>query len=251
MKLLLSNDDGVHSPGLSILAQALEPQCDRIAVVAPDRNLSGASSALTLTRPLYTQEQSNGFYSVDGTPADCIHLAVTGMLDFVPDRVISGINIGANLGDDVWYSGTVAAAVEGRYLGFAAIAVSLVGSTHFATAGKVVAELIKADCTMPHPANTILNVNVPDLPYSQIRGYTITRFGMRHAALPCIQTTTPRGTPCYWIAEAGAPQDNAPDTDFAAVEAGYVSITPMRIDLTNHQYLPAMQRWIKSSHLAQ
>jgi len=244
MNILLSNDDGVHSPGLARLADAIQPLCERMAVVAPDRNLSGASSALTLTRPLYPQQQLSGFISVDGTPVDCVHLAITGMLDFVPDRVVSGINIGANLGDDVWYSGTVAAAVEGRYLGCAAIAVSLAGTTHFATAGKVVAELITADNHLPNPPNTILNVNVPDLPYNEIKGYRITRLGFRHAAQPCIDTTTPRGARCYWIAEAGEPQDNQPDTDFAALDQGYVSITPLHIDLTNHQQLMGMRKWM-------
>lgn len=251
MKILLSNDDGVHSPGLTKLANAVGPLCTHMAVVAPDRNLSAASSALTLTRPLYSQQQQNGFISVDGTPADCVHLAITGMLDFEPDRVVSGINIGSNLGDDVWYSGTVAAAVEGRFLGCAAIAVSLAGDTHFATAGKVVAELIAADHQLPNPPNTILNVNVPDLPYNKIKGFRVTRLGFRHSARPCIKTTTPRGTPCYWISEAGAPQDNQTDTDFAAIDQGYVSITPLHIDVTNHQYLADMRNWIQSSKLNQ
>lgn len=244
MKLLVSNDDGVHAPGLEALVQQLQ-QIAELDVIAPDRNHSGSSSALTLDRPLYPQVHSNGFISVNGTPADCVHLSVTGLLDYMPERVVSGINEGANLGDDVLYSGTVAAALEGRFLNSIAIAISLVGKTHFATAARVACKILTSTDSLNLPINTILNVNVPDLEYEQLKGFKVTRLGYRQKAKPCHQEPTPRGRKCYWIAEAGDPEDRGEGTDFHAVQQGYVSITPLHIDLTRHDILPSVSAWLE------
>ncbi|WP_110649416.1 5'/3'-nucleotidase SurE [Salinicola peritrichatus] len=242
-RLLLSNDDGVHAPGLQALAQALEAHA-RLRVVAPDRDMSGASNSLTLTRPLALTPIDNGFYSVDGTPADCVYLGVNGVWEEKPDLVISGINHGANLGDDVLYSGTVAAAMEGRNLGMAAIAISLCGQRHFETAGRVAASLVGAADNLSLPPRSLLNVNVPDLPWSEIRGFRVTRLGYRGPASQPIHMQDPRGRDRYWIAAVSENADDGPDTDFAAIEGGFVSITPLQTDLTRHETLDDVQGWL-------
>ncbi|MBZ9540404.1 5'/3'-nucleotidase SurE [Modicisalibacter tunisiensis] len=242
-KLLLSNDDGVHAPGLKALYEALLDHA-RLRVVAPDRDKSGASNSLTLSRPLALTALDNGFYSVDGTPADCVYLGVNGVWDEKPDLVISGINHGSNLGDDVLYSGTVAAAMEGRNLGMPAIAVSLAGSRHFDTAGRVAASLVGAADSLSLPPRSLLNVNVPDCPWEAVRGFRVTRLGYRGPAQRPLAVTDPRGRTRYWIAAVGENADDGPDTDFAAVEGGYVSITPLQTDLTRHGALHDVQGWL-------
>ncbi|MDN3557024.1 5'/3'-nucleotidase SurE [Halomonas maura] len=242
-RLLLSNDDGVHAPGLRALHDALSAH-SRLRVVAPDRDKSGASNSLTLTRPLALTALENGFYSVDGTPADCVYLGVNGVWAERPDLVISGINHGGNLGDDVLYSGTVAAAMEGRNLGMTAIAMSLVGNRHFDTAGRVAASLVGAADQLSLPPRSLLNVNVPDLPWTELRGFRVTRLGYRGPAAQPMEVQDPRGRKRYWIAPVGENADDGPDTDFAAVEAGFVSITPLQTDLTRHAARDDVQDWL-------
>ncbi|MHB8535539.1 MAG: 5'/3'-nucleotidase SurE [Sulfuricaulis sp.] len=246
MRILLSNDDGYLAPGLSCLARALEPLA-QIDVVAPERDRSGASNSLTLTHPLRVQKAENGFYFVDGTPTDCVHLAITGLLDSEPDIVIAGINRGANLGDDVIYSGTVAAAMEGRFLGLPAIAVSLAGkaAAHFETAAQVVLRLLDMLTRESLPADTILNVNVPDVPYAQLAGYEATRLGHRHKAEPVIRASDPHGNPVYWVGAPGPEADAGPGTDFHAVRRHAVSITPLHVDLTRYTALDQVSAWLK------
>ncbi|MDF9435308.1 5'/3'-nucleotidase SurE [Chromohalobacter israelensis] len=242
-KLLLSNDDGVHAPGLRALHDALDRH-GRLRVVAPDRDKSGASNSLTLTRPLSLTALDNGFYSVDGTPADCVYLGVNGVWDEKPDLVISGINHGGNLGDDVLYSGTVAAAMEGRNLGMAAIAISLCGERYFDTAGRVAATLVGAAESLSLPPRSLLNVNVPDVPWEEIQGVRVTRMGYRGPATEPMRVRDPRGRERYWIAAAGDNADDGEDTDFAAIEAGFVSITPLQTDLTRHAALDDVRNWL-------
>lgn len=245
MKILVSNDDGVHAEGILALSEALSAIAE-VVVVAPDRNHSGASHSLTLENPLRVDTMAhNGFIAVKGTPTDCVHLAVNELLKPAPDLVVSGINHGANLGDDVIYSGTVAAATEGRHLGLPAIAVSLVGSEHFASAAHYVRLLVQALMRQPLPADQILNVNVPDLPLEQIKGMRVTRLGCRHPAEAVIVEQDPRGRPIYWIGPPGATQDAGEGTDFAAIEAGYVSITPLQVDITAYRHLAGLQTWIE------
>ena len=246
MRILLSNDDGYLAPGLACLARALAPQA-HIDVVAPERDRSGASNSLTLTQPLRVQKGENGFYYVDGTPTDCVHLAITGLLEKEPDIVIAGINRGANLGDDVIYSGTVAAAMEGRFLGLPAIAVSLVGKTgtHFETAAEVVLRLLDKLQRDPLPADTILNVNVPDVPFEQLAGYEATRLGHRHKAEPVIRAADPHGNPVYWVGAPGPEADAGQGTDFYAVRRHAVSITPLHVDLTRYTALEQVSAWLK------
>ncbi|BCX89613.1 5'-nucleotidase [Methylomarinovum tepidoasis] len=245
MHILISNDDGYTAEGLVRLARALSAHA-RVTVVAPDRNRSGASNSLTLDRPLRVARMDNGFYRVDGTPTDCVHLAITGLLDDEPDMVFAGINHGANLGDDVLYSGTVAAATEGRFLGLPAIAVSLTGEEpgHFDTAVAVSLRLFEQVRRHPLPADTILNVNVPDLPLAQIKGFRATRLGQRHKAEPVIQDTDPRGRPIYWVGPAGPEQDAGPGTDFHAIRQGCVSVTPLQIDLTRYDAIDTLAAWL-------
>lgn len=245
MRILLSNDDGYFSTGLAVLAEAVARVAE-IHVVAPERDRSGASNSLTLTRPLRMHRAPNGFYFVDGTPTDCVHLAVTGLLAEEPDIVIAGINHGANLGDDVIYSGTVAAAMEGRFLGLPAIAVSLVGrnARHFDTAARVVLELLERLKDHALPTDTILNVNVPDLPYAELAGFEATRLGNRHKAEPVIKSADPHGNPIYWVGSAGAEADAGPGTDFHAVRQRRVSVTPLYVDLTRHATLASVARWL-------
>ncbi len=246
MRILLSNDDGYQAKGLSLLAQGLADLAE-IVVVAPDRNRSGASNSLTLDAPLRVEQVSRNVYYVNGTPTDCVHVAITGLLDFEPDMVISGINHGANLGDDVIYSGTVAAAMEGRFLGLPAIAVSLVLDSrgHFSTALGVVRRILESVATEPLPRDTILNINVPDLP--EIRGLKATRLGFRHKSEPVVKAHDPKGKPVYWVGPAGGSQDAGPGTDFHAVDAGFVSITPIKVDLTDHAGVEPLAAWLDSA----
>ncbi|WP_421201136.1 5'/3'-nucleotidase SurE [Aeromonas enteropelogenes] len=244
MRILVSNDDGVHAEGIRVLSEALGA-CGEVIVVAPDRNRSGASHSLTLEVPLrVTRIGETGFHAVKGTPTDCVHLAVNELVRPDPDMVVAGINHGANLGDDVIYSGTVAAATEGRHLGYPSIAISLVGKTHFATAAHYAALLVKGLMKYPLPADQILNVNVPDLPLDQIKGIRVTRLGNRHRAESVICTEDPRGQPIYWIGPPGSQQDAGDGTDFAAIEQGYVSITPLTIDMTAYDSLAGLGAWL-------
>ncbi|MDH3509687.1 MAG: 5'/3'-nucleotidase SurE [Gammaproteobacteria bacterium] len=245
MRILLSNDDGYQSDGLATLAISISDLAE-IVIVAPDRNQSGASHSLTLETPLRVGRTRDGMYYVNGTPTDCVHLALTGLLDDDPDMVIAGINHGANLGDDVLYSGTVAAAAEGRFLGLPAIAVSLVGDNprHFDTAGQAIRVLIQQLGNAPLPPDTTLNINVPDVPYQELRGFQATRLGYRHRAEPMIESHDPKGRRLYWVGPAGAGQDAGPGTDFHAVENGFVSVTPMHFDLTRHARLDGLETWL-------
>ena len=245
MKILISNDDGYQSEGIGVLARALSAIAE-IHVVAPDRDRSGASNSLTLDNPIRARAGDNGFTSVDGTPTDCVHLAITGLLAHEPDMVVAGINAGANLGDDVLYSGTVAAAMEGRFLGFPAIAVSLVSEqpTHYETAASVTVDLVQRVTAGTLPADTILNVNVPDLPLEQIRGVQATRLGHRHKSEPVVRMEDPRGRPIYWVGPSGSEQDAGPGTDFHAVRSGYVSVTPLDVDLTQYDAIDKLANWL-------
>jgi 5'-nucleotidase len=245
LKILLSNDDGYQSEGLAALAAALKDLAE-LVIVAPDRNQSGASHSLTLDTPLRVGRTPDGVYYVNGTPTDCVHLAITGLLDDEPDMVIAGINHGANLGDDVIYSGTVAAAVEGRFLGLPAIAVSLASPNprHFAAAGQAVRILVQRLRDRPLPADTILNINVPDLPFASLDGFEATRLGYRHRSEPAIRTEDPKGRPVFWVGAAGAGQDAGAGTDVHAIEQGRISVTPLHMDLTRHATLPALAAWL-------
>ncbi|MBT8079306.1 MAG: 5'/3'-nucleotidase SurE [Gammaproteobacteria bacterium] len=245
MKILVSNDDGYLATGINVLADALAEIAD-VVVVAPDRNHSGASNSLTLHSPLRIHEVAANRYFVNGTPSDCVHLALSGFLDYEPDIVVSGINHGANLGDDVIYSGTVAAAMEGRFLGFPAIAVSLVGSapSNFATAAQVACDLVRRLQEKPLPSDTILNVNVPDRAYSQLAGVTAARLGFRHKSEPMVKTRDPRDRTIYWIGPAGEGQDAGEGTDFEIVANGGVAVTPLKVDLTRHDALPTVAEWL-------
>ena len=245
LRILISNDDGYRSEGLKRLAEALRPLAE-VTVVAPDRNRSGASNSLTLHRPLRVWQESPDVYCADGTPTDCVHLAITGLLEHEPDMVISGINDGPNLGDDVLYSGTVAAAMEGRFCGLPAIAISLVGTRpmNYDTAARVAHDLVARLLNTPLPADTILNVNVPDLPHAQLAGMRATRLGHRHRAEPVVPAEDPRGRRIWWVGPAGSEQDAGPGTDFHAVGRGFVSITPLHADLTRHAALAQVESWL-------
>jgi 5'-nucleotidase len=245
MRILLSNDDGYLAPGLVQLAASLADTGD-ITVVAPERNRSGASNSLTLDMPLHLRRAANGYMYVSGTPTDCVHLAVTGVLEHQPDMVVSGINLGANMGDDTIYSGTVAAATEGYLLGVPSIAISLASfeGRHFATAGRVARELVQRFRERPFAEPVLLNVNVPDVPYDDLRGTRITRLGRRHKAEPAVKSVSPRGETLYWIGAAGPAADAGEGTDFHAVEQGWVSITPLQIDLTHAGQMPGVRRWL-------
>ena len=246
MRILLSNDDGYFAPGLAALADALAA-LGEIIVVAPEQNRSGASNSLTLDRPLMLKQAANGFYFVNGTPTDCVHLAVTGMLDTLPDIIVSGINSGANMGDDTIYSGTVAAATEGYLLGIPSIAISMTSfdGINFATAGRVARELVERFVRNPLDGPMLLNVNVPDIPYDELRGTEVTRLGRRHKAEPVVRMTSPRRETVFWIGAAGAAADAGPGTDFHAVEQNRVSITPLQIDLTHVSQLPLLRQWMQ------
>ena len=246
IRILLSNDDGYLAPGIRTLYEVLS-QFAEVVAIAPDRNRSGASSSLTLDRPLRTHTDSEGFICVDGTPTDCVHIALTGLLDFHPELVVSGINAGANLGDDVLYSGTVAAAMEGRHLGLPAIAVSLCGETpeHFDTAALVTQRVIQAVLQHAPPPVAVLNVNVPDLPMHEIAGVRSTRLGARHRAEAVVRDIDPRGRAIYWIGPAGEEQDAGPGTDFHAINNGFVSVTPLHVDLTQHSSREDVGGWLE------
>ena len=245
MRILLSNDDGYFAPGLQALAEALAP-LGTLTVVAPERDRSGASNSLTLDRPLAVRKSHLGYFYVNGTPTDCVHLAVTGLLDELPDIVVSGINHGTNMGDDTIYSGTVAAATEGFLLGVPAIAMSLASrhGGHYATAGRVAAELVKRVIDQRPAAPFLLNVNVPDVPHESLKGLRVTRLGTRHKAESVIKSQNPRGDTVYWIGAAGGAADAGPGTDFHAVGEGYVSVTPLQIDLTHFGQIDAVRDWI-------
>ena len=245
MRILLSNDDGYFAPGIAALAQALAPLAE-IVVVAPERDRSGASNSLTLDRPLSVRTAPNGFLYVNGTPTDCVHLAVTGLLDRLPDMIISGVNHGANMGDDTIYSGTVAAATEGFLLGIPSLAVSLVGGAngHFATAARVAAEIVKRHADRPAGQPLLLNVNVPDVPFEALAGREVTRLGKRHKAEPVVRSTSPRGETVYWVGAAGSAADAGPGTDFNAVARNVVSITPLQMDLTWYPQLDLVREWL-------
>ena len=245
VRILISNDDGIYAEGIRALADALRPLA-HVMVVAPDRNRSGASNSLSLSRPVRLKTIAPDCISVEGTPTDCVHIAITGLLDVLPDMVLSGINAGGNLGDDVWYSGTVAAAMEGRFLGLPAIAFSLVGDEqkHFATAAQVAVTLFQYLLHHKLPSSTILNVNIPDVTYSQLQGFEITRLGTRHCAEPTIKTMDPRGQPIYWIGLTGKEEDAGPGTDFHAIKRHKVSITPLRLDLTHYEAFDSLASWV-------
>jgi len=244
VRILLSNDDGYFAPGLEHLAAALTAHGATITVVAPERDRSGASNSLTLDRPLYVRKAPNGFLFVNGTPTDCVHLAVTGLLDEMPDMVISGINLGANMGDDTIYSGTVAAATEGFLLGVPSFAISLTSKTaaHFETAAQVAVELVERHARQA-AGPWLLNINVPDIAREAVRGYRITRLGRRHKAESVVKAQNPRGETVYWVGAAGAAADAGEGTDFHAVGSGYVSVTPLQIDLTNRDQMAGVARW--------
>lgn len=250
MNILLSNDDGVYAKGLNKLAQALSAIAD-ITIVAPDRNRSGASNSLTLDRPIRVKNIEDNVVSVEGTPTDCVHLAITGLLPKSFDMVVSGINEGSNLGDDIFYSGTVAAAMEGRFLGYSAIAISLnlenSDYQHYETAAQIAKTLVLRLCRDPLPAETILNVNVPNLPLAQIRGYEVTRLGKRHRAEKTIQSIDPRNHPVYWLGLPGSEEDAGPGTDFYAIKMGFVSITPIQLDLTNYDAFDQLSKWVEKA----
>jgi 5'-nucleotidase len=245
MYILITNDDGYLAPGIRVLAEYLS-SIAKITIVAPDRNKSGASNSLTLTRPLRALQSDDGYYYVDGTPTDCVHLAISGLLDPRPDMVVSGINAGANLGDDVLYSGTVAAAIEGRFLGLPAIAVSLAGSNHqhYETAAEITRRIIENLVRNTLPDDTILNINVPDLELDKIDAILATRLGFRHKAEAMVTQCDPQGRPVYWVGPPGSAQDAGPGTDFYTVEHQQVSVTPLHIDLTLHQGIDPLQQWL-------
>ena len=248
MRILLSNDDGYEAAGIVCLAAELS-QIAEIMVVAPERDRSGASNSLTLELPLRARTMENGYIRVDGTPTDCVHLAITGLLHEEPDMVISGINAGANLGDDVIYSGTVAAAMEGRFLGYPAIAVSLCGGHHYQTAAHITKQLLERLRIESLPSDIILNVNVPDRALSEIAGIQTTRLGHRHRAEPIIKDQDPRGRDIYWVGPPGAEQDAGPGTDFYAIKHDFVSVTPLQVDLTRHTVLDEVGAWLSGVSL--
>lgn len=248
MRVLVSNDDGVDAPGIQVLARGLRAAGHEVFVVAPDRDRSGASNSLTLDAPIRVVQLDDHTWRVHGTPTDCVHVAITGMLETEPDIVVSGINNVANLGDDVIYSGTVAAAMEGRFLGLPAVAMSLNSADHaprhFETAARAAAEIIARLGSDPLPADTILNVNVPDLPWEAVRGFEVTRLGNRHRAEACVPQTDPRGRRWWWIGAAGPEQDAGPGTDFHALRTGHIAITPILVDLTRYQALDQVAQWV-------
>ena len=246
MNLLISNDDGVNAPGIIALQKALSQFAD-VRVAAPDRDHSGASNSLTLSRPLHPTFLENGFASIDGTPTDSVHLGITRLFDIEFERVVSGINSHANLGDDVIYSGTVAAAMEGRFLPKSAIAVSLVsdGHNYYSTAAKVVSKLLTSKICLSVGPRTILNINVPDRPFEELKGIQVTRLGHRARGNAPEMIKDPRGKDRYWIAAAGEGDDAGEGTDFYAVANGYVSITPLHVDMTRYDAISDVSHWVE------
>jgi 5'-nucleotidase len=247
MRILVSNDDGYFSPGIALLAEKLSA-LGEVTVVAPERDRSGASNSLTLDRPLTVRRAANGFRYVNGTPTDCVHLALTGLVDPLPDLVVSGINFGANMGDDTIYSGTVAAATEGYLFGIPSLAVSLASKEgrHFETAAGIAVQMVERLARAPVAGPLLLNINVPDIPLAELGGIEATRLGRRHKAEAVVKMQTPRGETSYWIGAAGGAQDAGPGTDFHAVAAGRVSVTPLQVDLSQHQQLPAIRDWLRA-----
>ena len=245
MQILVSNDDGYRAPGLSTMVEAVS-DFGEVTVIAPNQDRSGASNSLTLTVPIRVEQIENGYFVCSGTPTDCVHLGITGLMPQEPDMIISGINNARNLGDDVLYSGTVGAAMEGRFLGLPAIAVSLAGDDpiHFDTAGNVVRQLLEKMLQTPLSPSNILNINVPDLPRDQINGWQATRLGGRDRACPAIRARDPVGKDIYWIGAAGVEQDAGPGTDFFAIAQGYVSITPLTADMTDRTRLVELDEWL-------
>jgi 5'-nucleotidase len=245
MRILVSNDDGYFAPGITLLAEALG-QLGEVTVVAPERDRSGASNSLTLDRPLTVRRAPNGFFSVNGTPTDCVHIAVTGLLDFTPDVIVSGINLGANMGDDTIYSGTVAAAVEGYLLGIPSVALSLTSKVgeHFQSAIGIALQMVERLRRAPFGEPVLLNVNIPDIEPGELAGIEVTRLGKRHKAEPVVKMQTPRGETAYWIGPAGGAADAGPGTEFHAVENRRVSVTPLRMDLTHGGQLPRAKEWL-------
>jgi len=245
VNILISNDDGVHAEGIAQLYNSLQSVGNKLTVVAPDRNCSAASSSLTLQNPLRTTTLENGFISVNGTPTDCVHLAINMLLDDDPQLVVTGINAGANLGDDVIYSGTVAAAMEGRYMGLPSVALSLAGKAlkHYSSAGYFAHKIVSHLKECPLPANQILNVNIPDLPLDEIKGIKVTRLGARHRATTMVKTQDPGGRDIYWVGLLAKEDDAGEGTDFHAISNGYVSITPITVDLTAHHRLETLSKW--------
>ena len=248
MKILICNDDGYQAPGIVALYEALKTVAD-VEVVAPEINNSAKSNALTLHSPLYVHTAANGFRFVNGTPADCVHIALTGLLGYRPDLVVSGINNGANMGDDTIYSGTVGAAMEGYLFGIPALAFSQTekGWAHVEVAARRARELVlqlatslevRPEGQMPTQAPWLLNVNIPNLPDDQIKGVKVARLGRRHAAERVITQTSPRGETMYWIGSAGPAKDEGEGTDFHAAQQGFMAITPLQVDLTDHERLP-------------
>lgn len=250
MRILVSNDDGYQAPGILCLVEKLKQLGHDVIIVAPDRDRSGASNSLTLARPIRAKLAENGFMYVDGTPTDCVHLAITGLLDSLPDIVISGINAGGNLGDDVLYSGTVAAAMEGRFLGLPALAVSMAAypPQHYSTAARVVEYLLirlqSENLHLKLPVDTILNINVPDVAWEELKGIQTTRLGKRHRSAPILKQSDPYGRPIYWVGPVGKEQDGGEGTDFYAVNHGYVSVTPLHVDLTRYSALEVTREWL-------
>lgn len=244
MRILVCNDDGYNAPGIEALYQSLQG-LGELTVIAPETNCSGASNSLTLSRPLSLRQAANGFYYVNGTPSDCVHMVMTGVLDFRPDLIVSGINNGANMGDDTLYSGTVAAAMEGHLFGVPAMAFSLAerGWEHLDTAARVARDLVMRHQAQALAAHTLLNVNIPPVPYDVLKGMHVTRLGKRHPSEPVIRSSTPYGDPIYWIGPVGHVSDSAEDTDFGAIERLHVSVTPLRVDLTHHEQLADIRRW--------
>jgi 5'/3'-nucleotidase len=247
VKILVSNDDGYFAPGITLLAEALR-QLGEVTVVAPERDRSGASNSLTLDRPLTVRRAPNGYFSVNGTPTDCVHIAVTGLLDFMPDLVVSGVNLGASMGDDTIYSGTVAAAAEGYLLGIPSVALSLTSKTgeHFQSAIGIALQIVERLKRAPFAEPVLLNVNVPDIAPDALAGVEVTRLGRRHKAEPVVKLKTPRGETAYWIGPAGGAADAGPGTDFHAVEAKRVSVTPLRMDLTHNTQLAKAKEWLSA-----
>ena len=244
MRILVSNDDGYRAPGIEELVQALQG-LGHLTVVAPETNCSGASNSLTLNRPLSVRQAANRYYYVNGTPSDCVHVALTGLLDFRPDLVVSGINNGANMGEDTLYSGTIAAATEGFLFGVPAIAFSLVekGWNHLETAVQVARSIVQHHISHPPDGATLLNVNIPAVAQQGLSGFRVTRLGKRHPSEPVVKSTTPYGDPVYWIGPVGGVSDAAPDTDFGAIEENAVSITPLRFDFTHYEQLQPIRSW--------
>ena len=249
MKILLSNDDGVHAKGISTLYEALS-KIANVTVIAPDRNCSGASNSLTLLNPLRATQLDNGFYSVNGTPTDCVHLGVNQLLDEEPDLVVAGINNGANLGDDTLYSGTVAAATEGRHLGLPAIAVSLCSKkeAYYETAAEVAVKIIKQLSSHPLPKDQIININVPDIPLAELKGIKVTRLGARHKADTMTKQIDPWGRSIFWYGSLGSESDAGEGTDFYAVNQGYAAVTPLKVDMTAHESIDAMSSWLEGAN---